>query len=152
MMNRRLYGMSLGLALLALVALGTIAGRGVFAQDGTPTPTAEETPERSPFLDAFAAQFGVTDQAQIDAAIQAALSQVLDEKVAAGELTQAEADAIKERVAAGEVRIRVGLFGGPRDHDGLRGGEDHRGQHDRDENEDETTEPATPAAGLTPAV
>src|SRR4051794_32700471 len=101
-MNRRLQVLGLGLALLALIGVGTISGRGVFAQDATPTPgtstAPSTTPERDPFLDAFAAQLGVTDPAKVDAAIVAAAQQVLDQKVAAGELTQAQADAIKANI------------------------------------------------------
>lgn len=156
-MNRRLHGLTLALALLGIVAVGGIASHGVFAQDATPSPSTgpstQQTPRRSAFLDAFAAQLGVTDQAQIDAAVQAAIGQVLDQKVAAGELTQAQADAIKARVAAGDYRIglRVGGMEG-----GFRGGMDGRGHHrhgrgdapkDRDKDGSTITPPASPAAG-----
>jgi hypothetical protein len=168
-MHRSLQGLSLGLALLALLGIGMVAGRAAFAQDATPTPSTsleEATPstststddsdaaddaERNAFLDAFAAQLGVTDEATIDAAIQAALVQLVDEKVAAGDLTEAEGAVFKERIAAGEFRFGVhvgGLFGG-HDGDGIRGGRHDRGDDDSTGTDDPATTPEveqTPAA------
>jgi hypothetical protein len=172
-MHRRLQGLSLGLALLALLGVGMAAGRGAFAQDATPTPSTtseESTPspstssdtteaaeeaERNAFIDAFAAQFGVTDEAEIDAAIQAALVQIVDDRVAAGELTEAEGAVLKERIAAGEFRfgVRVGGPGGGHDHgDSRRGhsGRDDRGDgSDKPADEDDSTVPGAEATPST---
>lgn len=162
-MNRRLQGVGLGLSFLALVGVGGVmTGNGVFAQDATPPPgtsttTEETTPERSAFLDAFAAQLGVTDQAKIDAAIKATVTQLVNEKVAAGDLTQAQADEILAKVDSGDVPFEDELFG---DHHGGKG--EGRGGHDRgndgeqndDEgqsNEDSTDNSTTPADESTPA-
>ena len=161
--SKRTQAWGMGLALLALVGVGSVAGGAVFAQDGTPTPSTsleEATPatgssatedavetERSAFIDAFAAQLGVTDQATIDAAVEAALNQLVDERVAAGELTEAEAAVIKERVAAGDYRVKVGVGG--HDRHGDRDGRDRGGRFEGDDRDDATT---APAAESTPAV
>src|SRR5215204_154450 len=80
--SKRTQAWGLGLALLALVGVGTAAGGAVLAQDATSTPSttlqeatpaagssttedATEEDERSAFIDAFAAQLGVTDEATI---------------------------------------------------------------------------------------
>lgn len=141
-----------------------MTGSGVFAQDATPTPgtsttteaTEPETVERNAFLDAFAAQLGVTDQATIDAAIQATVTQLLDEKVAAGELSQAQADEILARIEAGDVPFGKGGFFG--DHHGdKRDGHDKSdrdGEQNDDENqsnEDSTDDSTIPAGESTPA-
>jgi hypothetical protein len=160
-------GLSVALALLALVGLGAIAGRGVFAQVATPAPStatggADATPaagteasERNAFLDAFAAALGVTDQTRIDAAIQTAIDQVLADRVAAGELTQEQADAIEARVAAGDPH-GFGLLGGGRGdhgHDAIDKGTNGRDDNDTDDNDSDDangTAPAeaTPSAGV----
>jgi hypothetical protein len=165
--SRRTQAWGFGLALLALVGVGTAAGGAVFAQDATSTPSTtlqEATPaagssmsddateenERNAFLDAFAAQLGVTDDATVDAAVQAALGQLVDERVAAGELTEAEAAVIKERIASGEYLVRVGVGG--RDHDGDRGGRFGGDDRDNDIDDDKGADDATvPAADSTPA-
>jgi hypothetical protein len=170
-MHRRLHGLGLGFALLALLGVGMVAGRAAFAQDATPAPsttleeatpspsttsdtteTAEEA-ERNAFIDAFAAQFGVTDEAEIDAAVQAALVQLVDDKVAAGELTEAEGAVVKERIAAGEFRfgVRVGGFGGDGhgrgdDRGGRGGSDDHT---EKPSSADDSTDPDTEATPST---
>lgn len=162
-MRGRMRGLSVALALLALVGLGGIAGRGVFAQVATPTPSTasggtDATPaaaERNDFLDAFAAALGVTDQTQIDTAMQTAIDQVLADRVAAGELTQEQADAIKARVANGDPHGFGFGFGGPRGGHGHGPNEraDRPGKGDEDSDNDDAngTAPATqatPSAGV----
>lgn len=166
-MRGRMRGLSVALALLALVGLGGIAGRGVFAQVATPTPptasggtavtpaAGTEAAERNDFLDAFAAALGVTDQTQIDAAIQTAIDQVLADRVAAGELTQEQADAIKARVANGDLHGFGFGFGGPRGGHGHDPNDraDRPGKGDEDSDNDDAngtapTTQATPAAGV----
>lgn len=153
----RLQRAGLGLSLMALVGVGAVNGGNVFAQDATPTPststtteatTPEET-ERNAFLDAFAAQLGVTDEAQIDAAILGAFQQILAEKVAAGDITQAQADEILARIEAGDVRFGGGILGGKHGHGGdFDADRDNRGSNNgADDDEDSTT----PAVEATPA-
>jgi hypothetical protein len=139
-MSGRLRGLSIGLAVLAVIGLVTVAGRGVFAQDATPTPSASngtngtgttKSTDEQDFLNAFAAALGVTDQTKIDAAVQTAVANVLADKVSAGELTQEQADVIKAEVADGDysglaILGRGGRFGGP--HGGVFRGPE-RGAH-----------------------
>jgi hypothetical protein len=113
-----------------------------------------EEAERNEFLDAFAANLGVTDQAAVDSAIQATIEQLIDEAVAAGELTEAEANLIRERIANGEYRIGFGIHGFGRggfdgDFDG-RGGRGHQ-DRDRDGDKDDADDATTPAVEATPA-
>lgn len=164
----RLQGAGLGLSLMALIGVGTITGNGVFAQEATSTPstsvtteatTEPEESERNAFIDAFAAQLGVTDEAQIDAAILGAYQQILAEKVAASDLTQEQADEILARVEAGELPFgKGGFFGGH--HAGMRDGRggpdgDRGGKMDRDAGknatDDTSDDSTTPDVEATPA-
>lgn len=179
----RLQSAGLGLSLMALVGVGTLNGGGVFAQDATPTPnttvtedsTTTETDEveRNAFLDAFAAQLGVTDTAQIDAAILGAYSEILAEKVAAGDITQEQADEMLAEIEAGDMPFGMGGFGGFGGKNGgmpggmrgdMRGDRDNdRGEHreddrgdkpgrdDDDDADDATDDSATPAVEASPA-
>lgn len=165
-MNGRFRGLSLGLALLALLGIASVAGRGVFAQDATPTPGAssgtdsDQTTGRNAFLDAFAAALGVTDQVQVDAAIKTAVDKMLADKVAAGEITQEQADIIKAEVANGDYRAIGGGFGighdprggmHGRDRGGFGGDKGHSGSANDKNDDDSDDNGTTPSTGATPA-
>jgi hypothetical protein len=70
-----------------------------------------------------AQQLGVSPE-RLSAALRKALENRVDAAVADGRLTQAQGDALKERIAAGDVLL-LGLRGGPHgfghDHHGLDG-------------------------------
>ena len=169
-MSGRLRVMSIALALLAVIGIGSMAGRGVFAQDATPTPSTSsgssgttdttKTDSWDTFLNDFASALGVTDQATIDSALNSTIDSTLAAKVTAGELTQEQADIIKAQVANGDYSgfKRVigggGHKGGPsgdgnnHGHGGQMGpGHDHGTGGMNDDNDKGTT----PATDATPA-
>jgi hypothetical protein len=122
-MSGRNRGLTVALALLALIGLASFAGRGVFAQDAaTPTPSASsgssgttdttKTDQWNAFLNDFASALGVTDQATIDAALNTAIDKMLTDKVASGDLTQEQADVIKAEVANGDYSGFRHVLGG----------------------------------------
>lgn len=96
----------------ALLAVG--GGGGAIA-----ATKAGGKPDQQAILDAAAKRLGVTSDA-LGGALAGALSDRLDAAVAAGELTQARADALKQRLEAGELPLFGGRHGGLR-HLGLRG-------------------------------
>lgn len=143
-MNRNLRNLSIGAAALALVGVGSVASHDVFAQSATPSAaaTAEAgTTDRHDgghdFLTAFANNLGVTDQAAIDAAIRETFIQMVDERLAAGEISQDRADAMKAEIEAGNYPggpnfdgmggMRGGHHDGDRDDDHGRGDDAHGG-------------------------
>ena len=74
-------------------------------------PTAAGDTLRSLFLDKLAAALN-TDRAALDTAITSAGTSTADEAVAQGTLTQAQADALKARLEAGDVGALWGGRGG----------------------------------------
>ena len=89
---------------VVLVALG--AAGGAYAVTNGPDNG------RDAYLNDVASRLHVT-RAQLDAALKGAASDRLDAAVKAGKLTQAEADAIKKRIAQGGAPLVGGPFGGP---------------------------------------
>jgi hypothetical protein len=98
---------------ITAVAAALVGGGAAIAADRL-TPTQE-----SDALVADAAkQLGV-DAAALDAALKQALANRVDASVAAGQVTEAQGEAMKERIAAGEVPL---VGGGP-------GGKHRSGHH-----------------------
>lgn len=88
-------------AVAAVVAGLAVAGAGTaIAAGGAGSDTS--------FLDAVAAKLGISSEKLIDATKAAAIDQV-DAQLKAGTITQAQADAMKERIQSGGVP----LFAGP---------------------------------------
>jgi hypothetical protein len=154
-MNRRMRIAAFCVAALALLGAGAVTEGGVFAQDQTGTPAAGEstpavgsdttTSAYQDFVDALAANLGITDPAAVDAAIKTTLKQQVDDRLAAGEISANEATALKARIDAGDF----GSFlfgqgehgnrgvggpqnGSPRGNDHGHQGRGEKGQQDND--------------------
>ena len=84
----------------------------VFADDSS-TPTAtptQTTPPTNPFLDKLASQLGITvDQLKTD--IKAAESDMIDQALQDGRITQSQADALKQRLEQNNGVSGFGLKG-----------------------------------------
>ncbi len=112
-------------AVVAGLALGMVLGpalRGssASAQTQPPTPTQPSSPGgtlRNLFLDKLAAALNIQRSA-LDSAITSAGTSTADTAVQQGTLTQAQADALKARIQAGDLGAlwgdRGGKFGGTR--------------------------------------
>jgi hypothetical protein len=130
-MNRRLRMAGLGAALVVLLGIGAVAGRGVFAQDATPTSGTGSTSATNyqDFVSKLASNLGIADSTQVDAAIKTTLKQMVDEELAAGHISADEANAAKQAIDNGE-------FGGDLidfDHgQGGKHGHDDQGDKDGD--------------------
>ncbi len=168
-------GLAVAMTLLvAVLGLGAFGVRGVFAQESTPSAeetdsttdaTAEQTEADAAydeFVAGLAANLG-TDAATVEAAITQTLTDMVAAKLAAGEISADDAAALTERIAAGDVPLRLGWLGG--DHGrggdgdfggpgGARGGHDGRGGQSGDADNDDdaldgvgggTTDEADPA-------
>jgi len=166
--NLLIYG---GITAMTGAAMLGVGGS-VFAQDeSTPTAGTEETTESTAatdrraareaeyaaFLDALAVNLGVADGETVDAAIRTTMEQVIDERLAAGEISADLATELKLAIDSGEYPVGfhlggIGMGGFDRggDHDGHggpKGDFDGRG----DDADDDTVIPdtGTPAAGAT---
>jgi hypothetical protein len=91
----------LGIA-VALAAAGGAAG--AIAASGSDSPSAEG----QAIIDDAAKQLGISPD-RLSAALKQALSDRIDAAVAAGRLTKAEGDALKQRVQSGDFPIFGGL-------------------------------------------
>jgi hypothetical protein len=121
-MQRRSYIITA--ALVLELALGVVLApsiRSTIASAQTPSPSPSVTTGYSlwnSFLDKLAAGLNI-DRATLDSAIVTAGNNTADEAVQQGTLTQAQADALKQRLQQGEFRSLLGGrggkgFGGPR--------------------------------------
>lgn len=125
----------------------------VFAQEATP-PAAEAPAQAAQgqeidfeaqraqaydsFVTALASELG-SDKAAVDAAIRTALTQQVDEREAAGDLSAEQAAAMKAVIGVSKAPLFLGFAGrgemhGFEDHDGRHGDSDRDGgeDHDRD--------------------
>ncbi len=153
-------GLAVAMTLLvAVLGLGAVGVRGVFAQESTPAAeeadsttdaTTDATTEESEadaaydeFVAGLAANLG-TDTGTVEAAITQSLTDMVEAKLAAGEILADQAAALTERITSGDIPFRLGWLGGdhgrvgpggPGDFDG-RGGP--RGDRDGDDDDDST--------------
>jgi ribosomal protein S20 len=117
-MQRRPYIITAALVLgLALGVVLAPSIRSTIASAQTPTQSTGDSLWNS-FLDKLAAALNI-DRATLDSAIVTAGNNTADEAVQQGTLTQAQADALKQRLQQGEFRSLLGGrggkgFGGPR--------------------------------------
>lgn len=116
------------MALVAGLLLGIVLGpavRGLNASAQTPSPTPSQAPGQTQpaapgstlfnqFLDQLAGALNIQRSA-LDRAITSAGTSTADQAVQQGTLTQAQADALKARIQAGDIS---GLFGGRGRHGG----------------------------------
>ena len=151
-------GLAVAMTLLvAVLGLGAFGVRGVFAQESTPTTEEADSPtdattevsDADAAYDAFVAGLAAnlgTDTTTVEAAITQTLTDMVDAKLAAGEISADEAAALTERITAGDVPLRLGWLGGDHgrggpggtgDFDGHGGpGGDRSAASDRGDNDD----------------
>jgi hypothetical protein len=98
--------------------LVAVAGAGLAVAGGgaaiAATQFGDPKAESQAIIDDAAGQLGI-EPSKLSDALKKALENRVDAAVAAGRLTQAEGDALKARIAAGDVPI-FGHVGGPRGH------------------------------------
>ncbi|MFN8675032.1 MAG: hypothetical protein U0Z70_01515 [Thermomicrobiales bacterium] len=131
-MNRRNVLTTLGAtALGASVLFGGAAT--TFAQDATTQPAVAQADTQDPraafeaeraqayadFVAAMASELG-DDEAAVDAAIRAALTKAVDDRLAAGDIDEERAAAAKAVIQVSDAPLMAG-FGGPGGHGGFEG-------------------------------
>ena len=116
----------LGLALLAGLALGVFVGpglRGTANAQAQPAASAQQGATgdtlRTLFLDKLAAALNIQRPA-LDTTLVSAGNSAVDAALQQGKITQAEATALKARIAAGDVGVLFGGRGGPGGPGGAR--------------------------------
>jgi len=132
----------LGAALVVLFGIGSVAGHDVFAQDATPAAGTSSTTDTTyqDFVGKLAANLGIADATQVDAAIKTTLKQMVDEQLAAGNISANEATAAKQAIDNGD--LGHGLFDFDHGHDGKDG---HSDRNDNDGDDNATSTPTTSA-------
>ena len=99
MTRKRLMVLVGSVAIVALLAIGGAAT--VFAAGGTATPTATNQPTRAQqFLNRLANNLGITTD-KLQQGLKTTANQSIDNAVANGKITQAQADKAKAKVNAG---------------------------------------------------
>lgn len=109
MQKKKLVVVVATLALLAVVALG-----GTALADEAPSTTTGPLALPQVFLDKLAASLGI-ERGTLDAAIQDAAGQTVDEAAAQGRITSEQADQLKSRMQEGTAPF-WGPRGGGRGH------------------------------------
>jgi hypothetical protein len=119
----------------AALGVGVIVGGAArsYAQDAATPPAAAQTEAQDPraafeaehaqayddFVAALAGELG-SDEAAVDAAIRTALTQAMDDRLAAGEIDGERAAAAKAVIQVSDAPLMAG-FGGPGGHGGFEG-------------------------------
>lgn len=101
----RLPMAGVGVALVALLGVGVVAGGGVFAQNATPaagTSGSTTATTYQDFVGKLAANLGISDPTKVDAAIKTALKQMVDEQLTAGHISADQANAAKQAIDNGQ--------------------------------------------------
>jgi hypothetical protein len=130
----------------------------VFAQEATP-PAAEAPAQAAQgqeidfeaqraqtydsFVTALASELG-SDKAAVDAAIRTALTQQVDEREAAGDLSAEQAAAMKAVIGVSKAPLFLGFAGRSEMH-GFEGHDGRHGDSDRDGGEDHDRDGALPS-------
>jgi len=87
---------------------------------GQNTKNANRQAERDSFLNSLAQNLGV-DRAKLDGALKKTADDQIDAAVKSGKLTQAQADALKQKIAAGQVPFGPGIGRGDGETGGIKG-------------------------------
>ncbi|MBI4496727.1 MAG: hypothetical protein HY689_02365 [Chloroflexi bacterium] len=117
------YRRGLGLAVVGLLAAALLAGGSLVAGTALAGPEGEQTGHgryAQVFLDKLAALLNVDRDQLVDAMKQAG-QQTVDEAVVNGDLTQRQADRVKERIQSGAFPKGPWHFGKARGHHALKG-------------------------------
>lgn len=138
-MNRRNVLTTLGASALGAGVLfaGTVSS---FAHDAATQPVVAQSDAQEPraafeaekaqayddFVAALAGELG-DDEAAVDAAIRAALTQAVDARLAAGDIDEEHAAAAKAVIQVSDAPLMAG-FGGPGGHGGFEGRRGGRGR------------------------
>jgi hypothetical protein len=102
--TKKRIGIALALIVLAAVAVASVLA---FAESSTPSPSPSATAATTTsFFAKVAKNLGI-DESKLEAAIATAEEQSIDEALAAGRITQEQATAMKERLAAEKAMEQV---------------------------------------------
>ncbi len=137
--RRRVLAGTAGLGAAALLGAKLVQAQ---TATGTPEAGTTETDEQTyydNFIGKLAANLNISDAATVDTAIRASLTEIVDEELAGGHISQDTATKLKENIASGDVpflfpgRRGMGRHGG-----GMRGGKPGNGNDKSDDNGDST--------------
>lgn len=103
-MFQRVKVLGIGASLFAVIGIGGLGAHGVFAQStATPPATSSVSTTTAPsaysvFVKKLATNLGVADSTKVDAAIKTTLKQMIDEQLAAGNISANEATTMKAEI------------------------------------------------------
>ena len=104
-MKRRFQTLGLGASLLALLGGASLGGQAVFAQTPATPAAVVSTGSAAPsaysvFVANLATDLGIADSTKVDAAIRSSLKQMVDTRLASGDISAKEATTLKARIDA----------------------------------------------------
>ncbi len=113
-LGRRIYYV-IGASVLGVLIVGIVLAGAVFAQGGQAQQQNGKVVYQD-FITKLANNLGITDSSKVDMAVKTTLSQLVDERQAAGNLTQEQANKLKQAINSSDFpqSLRgVGLWGHP---------------------------------------
>lgn len=141
-------------------AQSNAAGTPAAGDSSTKATDTDETQLYQDFVAKLTTNLGETDTARVDAAIRTSLKQLVDDRLAAGDISANQATALKERIDADGIPFGLGgpggrgfggQHGGGMDRGGPGGWDDgHQGRDDH--NDSDQPDGQQPKAEATPTV
>jgi hypothetical protein len=113
-LGRRIYYV-IGASVLGVLIVGIVLAGAVFAQGGQAQQQNGKAVYQD-FITKLANNLGITDSSKVDTAVKTTLSQLVDERQAAGNLTQEQANKLKQAINSPDFpqSLRgVGIWGHP---------------------------------------
>ena len=145
--RRRVLAGTAGIGAAALLGARLVQAQDSTATPGAGTSTTDATSEQTyydNFVSKLAANLNISDAATVDKAIRDSLTQIVDEELAGGHISQDTANKLKQNIASGDVPF---LFPGRHDRNGK--GRGHGGKNDDDSKDDGDTNDSTDATPTT---
>lgn len=144
--RRRVLAGTAGIGAAALLGARLVRAQDSTATPGAGTTTTETTNEQTyynDFVSKLAANLNISDAATVDKAIRDSLTQIVDEELAGGHISQDTANKLKQNIATGDVPF---LFPGRHDRDGKGRwrGDKHDSNESDDDSNDSNSSDATP--------
>src|SRR5919202_862441 len=113
-LGRRIYYL-IGASVLGVLIVGIVLAGAVFAQGGQAQPQNGKAVYQD-FVTKLANNLGIADASKVDTAVKTTFNQLVDERQAAGNLTQEQATKLKQAINSPDFpqSLRgVGIWGHP---------------------------------------
>ena len=141
--RRRVLAGAAGLGAAALMGAKLAQAQTATATPETDTTEPDEVTYYDNFVGKLAANLSISDAGTVDTAIRASLTEIVDEELAGGHISQDTATKLKENIASGDVPF---LFPGRRGMGRHGGGKPGDKNDDNGDTTDDDSVDATPTS------